>query len=128
MYFAIASLLLYCFAYDAKSRFSCNLFFKCCMGFFGPLSLASLSSVLFPKQLCPFLSSLSILFSACELPRSEFLRFWKWIKMVIWDEFHVGHEQQQQGRRRSLSLGDSVYPYRRLENVTKEEPDMRLPV
>ncbi|KAL3497525.1 hypothetical protein ACH5RR_040257 [Cinchona calisaya] len=125
MYFAIASALLYCFAYDAKSRFSCSLFFKCCMGFFGPLSLASLSSVLFPSSLCPVLLVLSFLCSLSGLPCSEFVRFWKWMRGFIWVEFR--REQQQRGIRR-LSLGSLFYPYGRLENVIREEGDVLLPV
>ncbi|KAL3497521.1 hypothetical protein ACH5RR_040253 [Cinchona calisaya] len=127
MYFAVTTLLLYCLAYDAKSRFSCNLFFKCCTGFFGPLTLASLSSVLFPEPLSPALFSLSVLFSVCEFLCYEFVKFWKWMRGVIWVEILAGRQQQQQGRRR-LNLGGSVYPYGALENVSMEEEDILLPV
>ncbi|KAL3497533.1 hypothetical protein ACH5RR_040265 [Cinchona calisaya] len=118
MYFALQ-------VYDVKSRFSCNLFPKCCMRFFGPPSLASLLSVLYPKPLCPVLFLLSILCSFSLFPCSEFVRFWKWMEGVKWVEILLA--EQQQGRRR-LSLGGSVYPYGRLENVIMEEEDILLPV
>ncbi|KAL3497529.1 hypothetical protein ACH5RR_040261 [Cinchona calisaya] len=128
MYFAITSLLLYCLAYDAKSRFSCNFFSKCCMGFFGSLSLASLLSVLFPRPLCPVLFLLSILCSFNGFPCSEFVIFWKWMEGGKWLEMVLAERQQKQQGRRRLSLGGSVYAYGRLENVIMVEEDILLPV
>ncbi|KAK4728471.1 hypothetical protein R3W88_021459 [Solanum pinnatisectum] len=74
MNLAIASFLIYCFSYDAQLRIipssnhrhSCSNYVKIVQfvgSIFGPLTLASYSSVLFPS-LVPFLYSVSILYSA----------------------------------------------------------------
>ncbi|KAL3362025.1 hypothetical protein AABB24_014730 [Solanum stoloniferum] len=73
MYLAIASFLIYCFSYDAQLRLipssnhrhSCSNYVKIVQfvgSIFGPLTLASYSSVLFPS-LSLFFYSLSILYS-----------------------------------------------------------------
>ncbi|KAG5592824.1 hypothetical protein H5410_043338 [Solanum commersonii] len=74
MNLAIASFLIYCFSYDAQLRIipssnhhhSCSNYAKIVQivgSIFGPLTLASYSSVIFPS-LVPFLYSGSVLYSA----------------------------------------------------------------
>lgn len=124
MFLAIASLLLYCLAYDAKLRFTSYVNFGVCqslMAFFGPLSLTSLFSILLPQLLCPVLFLLSILFFLSEMPFSKIVNLWKWMREAIWVEnFPM---QQQQGGPSGLV---TVHSSRLLEDVLVEEDDISI--
>ncbi|KAL3497535.1 hypothetical protein ACH5RR_040267 [Cinchona calisaya] len=101
MFVAIVTLLLYCLSYDAKLRFSSihrNLsFVNISMAIFGPLSLAALSSVLLSEFLGPqVLFSVALLYSLCQLSRSDIEATWKWVLEVIKKIFC---DQPQQGGR-----------------------------
>lgn len=131
MFLAIASLLLYCLAYDAKSRFTSYVNFCICqslMAFFGPLSLASLFSVLLPQLLCPVLFSLSLLFSLSEMPFSKIINLRKWMREAFWAEIlpMQRRRRRQQGEPRRLVR---VHSLRLSENVLMEEDGISvLPV
>ncbi|KAL3499654.1 hypothetical protein ACH5RR_038747 [Cinchona calisaya] len=113
---AVVSLILYCILCNAKLRISGNhpnyihCLVKNSMVFFGFLSLASLSSVLFPEPFCPFLFSLSILFSLlsilfslCQLLQSHIRKSWEWLKGIIMDRF-CNQVPQDHGRRGLVSV------------------------
>ena len=102
VFLAIANILFYCLAYDAKLRIceyqqhpssSSNIYiahnnFICCsMAIFGPLSLASILSMLVPERLCPLLFSLAILFTLCQLPPNLIKPIWNWLKAFIRNKF-----------------------------------------
>lgn len=99
---AIISLLLYCFSFDAKLRISShNIYYSSLvhisMAFFGPLSLASLCSILFPESFCSFFFSTSILFSMCQQPLSHAQKLWNWLKEFL-------YQQRRTRTRRVLSV------------------------
>uniref|UniRef100_M1CHH2 Uncharacterized protein n=1 Tax=Solanum tuberosum TaxID=4113 RepID=M1CHH2_SOLTU len=89
MNLAIASFLIYCFSYDAQLRIipssnhrhSCSNYVKIVQivgSIFGPLTLASYSSVLFPSFVSLFYS-VSILYSAfLLLYTTRFIKLLKW--------------------------------------------------
>ncbi|KAL3497531.1 hypothetical protein ACH5RR_040263 [Cinchona calisaya] len=104
MFVAIVTLFLYCLSYDAKVRFSKihqNVsFVNISMAIFGPLSLAALSSVLLPEFLGPqVLFSVALLYSLCQLSRSEIEGTWKWIHEVIKKIFFDHPHQLGRSRR-----------------------------
>lgn len=79
MVISVASLLLYCFGYHAKSRWpTYALVVSRVMVVFGSLSVVSLATVLFPESLGPVLCTLFVLFSAAEL-----LMLFKWVHRKI---------------------------------------------
>ncbi|GMP95758.1 hypothetical protein CsSME_00044681 [Camellia sinensis var. sinensis] len=87
---AIASFLLYCFAYDAKLRSFENhrhqtYAFIVCRGMvnFGWLAVVSLPSILFPNSLGPPLYFLYILFLAGELLHRRLQMLWNWVYQII---------------------------------------------
>jgi len=76
MYLSIASFLIYCFAYDCQIKYistNCSNYAKMVGDIFGPLALASYSSLLYP----PFsfiIYSASILYSATLLLNMTLLK------------------------------------------------------
>lgn len=87
---AIASLLLYCFAYDAELRSSENHRHQTCafiarrgMACFGWLAVVSLASILLPNSLGPPLYFLYILFLAGELLCRCLQMLWNWVHQII---------------------------------------------
>ncbi|KAF7137791.1 hypothetical protein RHSIM_Rhsim07G0111700 [Rhododendron simsii] len=79
MVISVASLLLYCFGYHAKSRWpTYALAVSRVMVVFGSLSVVSLASSLFPDSFGPVLYTLFVLFSAAEL-----LMQFKWVHRKV---------------------------------------------
>ncbi|KAF7139433.1 hypothetical protein RHSIM_Rhsim07G0111900 [Rhododendron simsii] len=75
----VASLLLYCFGYHAKSRWpTYALVISHGMVAFGSLSVVSLASILFPNSFRPVLYFLYVLVTAAEL-----LKLLKWVHRKI---------------------------------------------
>ncbi|KAL3499631.1 hypothetical protein ACH5RR_038724 [Cinchona calisaya] len=106
IFVAILSLFVYCLSYDAKlklapSNISANYayFLDINMAFFGPLLLASLSSILCPESLCPLIVFLSIFFSLCQLWQSHVKKIWNLLREAILGKF-MNHQLRQRGRRR----------------------------
>ncbi|KAF7138879.1 hypothetical protein RHSIM_Rhsim07G0111500 [Rhododendron simsii] len=79
MVISVASLLLYCLGYHAKSRWpTYALVVSRGMVVFGSLSVVSLASILFPYSFGPVLYFLHVLFSAAEVPN-----LLKWVRWKI---------------------------------------------
>ncbi|KAF7138579.1 hypothetical protein RHSIM_Rhsim07G0111100 [Rhododendron simsii] len=75
----VASLLLYCLGYNAKSRWpTYALIISRAMVAFGSLSVVSLASILFPNSFRPVLYFLYVLVTAAEL-----LKLLKWVHRKI---------------------------------------------
>ncbi|CAI9095736.1 OLC1v1031732C1 [Oldenlandia corymbosa var. corymbosa] len=132
MLLAVTSLILYFLAFDVSSRFSASsltaIIWRFMMVFFGLLSLAALLSVLLPESLCPFVISVSILFSLREFPLSKIVLYsWNAIREAFfWVEISsVEQQRQPDGSIRLVT----EYPFRLLETVFMEEHEIdTLPV
>ncbi|KAL7182724.1 hypothetical protein ACSBR1_041416 [Camellia fascicularis] len=84
---AIASLLMYCLAYDAELRFSASqrtqTYARRGVVVFGWFGLVSLASILLPDSVGPLLYSLYVLFSSGELLSRRLQMLWKWVHRII---------------------------------------------
>ncbi|KAL7182720.1 hypothetical protein ACSBR1_041412 [Camellia fascicularis] len=87
---AVASLLLYCFAYDAELRSSAThrwqtyqFLARRGVVLFGWLAVVSLASILLPDSLGSLLYSLFVLFSSGELLSHRLQMLWKWVHQII---------------------------------------------
>ncbi|CAI9095730.1 OLC1v1031726C1 [Oldenlandia corymbosa var. corymbosa] len=105
---AIASLFLYCLSHDAKlrssainrSRFSAHQPVAYMgMAIFGPLSLASMSSLLFPGNFGPFLYLAAILYSISLSPICLVRKAWNWFEAMKESRLYgqYDHDERRKG-------------------------------
>ncbi|CAI9095729.1 OLC1v1031725C1 [Oldenlandia corymbosa var. corymbosa] len=108
IWLAVTFLFLYFLAQDAKLRVSepnCYAFSRCQsfaytgMAIFGPLSLASMSSLIFPENLGPFLYLAAILYSLSLIPFHLARRTWNRFKDFIESKMYAqdDHHERSSG-------------------------------
>ncbi|KAL3497534.1 hypothetical protein ACH5RR_040266 [Cinchona calisaya] len=129
IFVAISSLLLYCLSFDAyltlpilfppdNNNNRLRRFYGCLvhtgMAFFGPLSLACISSPLFPESIAPLLFSLSIFYSFCQLLgfSSQVKSLWNFLRAaimgILFTHHHQHHHHRHGSRRGRLVSVDEI--------------------
>ncbi|KAL3497527.1 hypothetical protein ACH5RR_040259 [Cinchona calisaya] len=134
MLVAIVTLFIYCLSYDTKLRFTNHntssayiSFVNISMAIFGPLSLAAISSILFPEFPGPqVLFSVALLYLLCQLSRSKIEGIWKWIHELMKKIFF--DQPQQVGRSRRGGIVSVQLPGQLQPRAIADQVDIFSPV